>query len=233
MLEDDYMVKICSSIAVNNPSILPSYIQKAFAMGSDFVEIRFDFLNSDDIDKAIYLTEPYKKKSIYTLRPATEGGMFTGSENDRILLLKKLSSCRPMLLDVELNTLRSNDDLADFLEDQKSVILVSHHNFNETPAIDYLKAILNDIQIYSNYAKIITFSKSISDSLSILDLYDELREMNLIAFAMGDLGIISRILCTIVGNAPFTYAALDESIAPGQVPLVVLRKIYDKIKSTD
>jgi 3-dehydroquinate dehydratase I len=227
------MVKICSSIAVDNPSILPSYIQKAFDMGSDFVEIRFDFMNRVDIDRAISLVEPFKKKSIYTLRSATEGGRFIGSEIDRIILLKKLSSCMPMLLDVELNALRSNDDLADFLEDQKSMILVSHHNFNETPSIDYLKAILNEMQIYSNYAKIVTYSKTISDSLSILDLYDELSEMNLIAFAMGDLGIISRILCTIVGNAPFTYAALDESIAPGQVPLAVLRKIYDKIKPTN
>jgi 3-dehydroquinate dehydratase I len=46
---------------------------------------------------------------------------------------------------------------------------------------------------------------------------------------MGEEGIISRILCTIFGNAPFTYAALEKAISPGQLTIKQMRKLYDRI----
>jgi 3-dehydroquinate dehydratase-1 len=45
---------------------------------------------------------------------------------------------------------------------------------------------------------------------------------------MGEAGIISRILCTVFGNAPFTYAALEKAISPGQLTIKQMRKLYDR-----
>ena len=45
---------------------------------------------------------------------------------------------------------------------------------------------------------------------------------------MGEYGILSRILCTLLGS-PFTYASLVESVAPGQLTLREMRSIYAAI----
>ena len=66
------------------------------------------------------------------------------------------------------------------------------------------------------------------DTLRILDLYDEANGFNLIAFAMGEVGTLSGSV-PITGNAPFTYATLEKAIAPGQLTLEQMRKLYSRI----
>jgi 3-dehydroquinate dehydratase-1 len=46
---------------------------------------------------------------------------------------------------------------------------------------------------------------------------------------MGEPGVISRVLCTVIGNAPFTYARLGEAVAAGQLDVYEMRKILDRI----
>jgi 3-dehydroquinate dehydratase I len=134
-----------------------------------------------------------------------------------------------MLLDVELDTIKENDELADFLE--KTPILVSWHDFQQTPPSDELEDILSEMRIYSNYVKVVTTAKSVEDSLRLLELYESTTSLHPVIFAMGDAGILSRILCTIVGNAPFTYTSLDKAVAPGQLTVKQMRKLYDRIAS--
>jgi 3-dehydroquinate dehydratase-1 len=85
------------------------------------------------------------------------------------------------------------------------------------------------MKIYSNFIKIVTTAKDAQDALRLLDFYDYINGLNLIAFAMGEPGIISRILCTIYGNAPFTYASLEKPLFSGQLTIKRMRKIYDRI----
>ena len=54
-----------------------------------------------------------------------------------------------------------------------------------------------------------------------------LLKQNLIAFAMGDSGKMSRILCLYLG-APFTYVSLGKPVAPGQFSLDQIKKILNK-----
>jgi len=46
---------------------------------------------------------------------------------------------------------------------------------------------------------------------------------------MGEHGILSRLLCILYGGSPFTYASLDNPLAPGQLDIVIMKKIYDRI----
>ena len=71
-------------------SLFRSQIRKAFTLGADYVEIRFDFLKISDIEQAIRIAESIKSRAIFTLRSAREGGKFKGSENERVELLKKV-----------------------------------------------------------------------------------------------------------------------------------------------
>ena len=88
------------------------------------------------------------------------------------------------------------------------------------------------MQIYSPLLKIVTTAKSIEDSIRILSLYSSIdTHINLVAFAMGDTGVLSRVLCTVVGDAPFTYASVGAALAPGQLSIDQMKSIYEMFKS--
>jgi 3-dehydroquinate dehydratase-1 len=223
------LINICVSIAAENPENLREKINKAFSYGANYIEIRFDFLNLSDMEQTLKIAENVREKAIFTLRTSTEGGKFKGDNNDRMMWLEKLSIAKPMLVDIEYNTIKDNDDLANYLKKQKIPTLVSWHDFEKTPPKAQLTDMLKKMRIYSNHIKIVTTAINIIDALRILDLYENATESNLIAFSMGEAGIISRIMCPIIGRSPFTYAALEKSIAPGQLTIKQMRSIYDKI----
>jgi 3-dehydroquinate dehydratase-1 len=221
--------KICVSIAPNDPESILKSAEYAFGLGADYVEVRFDYLNPDQLPEALKAAEGIKDRAVFTLRSSTERGMFAGSERDRLHWLHLLAEEGPMLLDVELDTLQRNDDLADFLEKKRSPLLVSWHDFEKTPPCDMISDILSKMRIYSNYVKIVTMAHSIEDSLRLLDLYETAVGLSPIFFAMGTAGVLSRVLSTVIGNAPFTYASLEKAIAPGQLTVQQMKKLYNKM----
>lgn len=223
------MSKICVSIAAYNLEQLKRQINQAFDYGADYVEIRFDFLNLSDMDQAMSIANTVNKKAVYTLRAPDEGGQFKGSISERIAWLKKLSASKPMLLDVELYTIKYNTYLADYLKEHNISLLISWHDFEKTPPDAELTKVLYEMRTYSQNIKMVTTAQTTVDSLRLLDLYENASRLNLIAFAMGDAGVISRVLCVIIGNAPFTYASLEKAISPGQLTIKQMRKLYDRI----
>ena len=225
------MSKICVSIAARNVEQLKMQIHRAFSFGADYVEIRFDFLNLSDVDEALSIANQVNRKAVYTLRSPEQGGQFKGNTSERIACLEKLSSSMPMLLDVELDTIKSNDNLAHYLEEQNVSLLISWHDFEKTPSNAQLTRALYEMRNYSQNAKIVTTAQKTEDSLSLLELYENSLGLNLIAFAMGEAGVISRVLCVIIGSAPFTYASLEKPVSPGQLTIKQMRKLYDRINA--
>ena len=219
--------RICVSIGAKSVSELSFLISKALGL-SDFFEIRFDFLEQSDISSAIEVTEIIKSRSIFTLRTKKEHGGFKGNEKERIDILKKLFDTSPMLLDIEYNTIIENNSLNNYFKD-KANILISWHNFFNTPEDDYLESKIRDMMKFGKNIKLVTMATNISDSFRLLNLYKKFQNINLVSFGMGDFGVISRILCTIYGNSPFTYASLDKTIAPGQLSIMEMRGIYERI----
>ena len=80
---------------------------------------------------------------------------------------------------------------------------------------------------FSNYVKIVTSAKKIPDASKVLSLYGLASKTNLIAFAMGDLGRISRVLCLFLGG-PYTYVSLGKAVAPGQFSLKEIKSILQQ-----
>ena len=219
--------RICVSIGAKTIKELSSSIKKALDL-SDFLEIRFDFLEQSDLSSAIKITNLVKSRSVFTLRPLKQHGEFRGNESERIEILKKLYDVHPMLLDVEYDTIINNTSLNNYLQN-KSKVLISWHNFFNTPSDEYLEKKINDMKKFSDNIKVVTMAKNVNDSFRLLNLYEKFNNSNLITFAMGDYGIISRILCTIYGKSPFTYASLEKTIAPGQLSVKEMRRIYERI----
>jgi len=215
--------KTCVSIAEKTPYKIKKTLKIALKK-SDYVEVRFDFLKSEQIPEAIKIIKKELKQIVCTLRPKTEGGKFVGTEKERIAILKLIAEYNPFLLDVEFNTLKRNASLVKYLKSTKTNLLVSWHDFKKTPSSAELKKKIKQMSKFSSNVKIVCTAKSTDDSNRMLELYSKKGKYNLISFAMGDLGRISRILCLYLGS-PYTYVSLGKAIAPGQFSVDEVKKI--------
>ena len=215
--------RTCVTIAEKTPKKLDSVLNKAIKK-SDYAELRLDFLKPSQVPVALELASKNLNRCVCTLRPKSEGGKFTGNEKERISILKLISEYKPFLLDVEFNTLRKNKSLSNYIKKTKTAILVSWHDFKKTPPSSSLNKMLKQMKKLSTNVKIVTSAKSSNDSSRILALYNNSNKTKLIAFAMGEYGKISRILCLYLGS-PFTYVSLGKPIAPGQFSLHEVKSI--------
>lgn len=217
--------KTCVSIAENSSNKIKNNLKQALKK-SDYAEVRFDFLKTDDIPQTLENIKDDLKKVVCTLRPKSEGGKFEGSEKERVAILKLISEYNPFLLDVEFNTIKKNKELAKYLKSTKTRLLISWHDFKKTPKFSELKNKMNQMGKFSNNVKIVTTAKSAKDSTVTLQLYSQNKKNSLIAFAMGDNGRLSRILCLYLGS-PYTYVSLGKPIAPGQFSVDEVKKIIN------
>ena len=209
--------KTCVSIAEKNPKKIKRLLKNAL-LKSEYAEIRLDFVNPSEIPNVLQNIKEKISRCVCTLRPKNEGGKFSGKENERISILKLISEYNPFLLDVEFNTLKKDQKLRQYLKKSNTDILVSWHDFKKTPSMDRLNSRLTEMKKLSNFVKIVTVAKSVSDTSRILSLYNRSSKIKLIAFAMGEQAKFSRILCLHLGS-PYTYVSLGKAIAPGQFSL--------------
>ncbi len=215
--------KTCISIAEKTPDKIKKTLKIALKK-SDYAEVRFDFLKSEQVPEAIEMIKKDLSKIVCTLRPKTEGGKFSGKEKERVAILKLIAEYNPFLLDVEFNTLKRNSSFRKYLKSTKTNLLVSWHDFKKTPSSTELKKKMNQMSKFSSNVKIVCTAKSIDDSNRMLELYSKKGKISLISFAMGDFGRISRILCLYLGS-PYTYVSLGKAIAPGQFSVDEVKKI--------
>ena len=206
--------KTCISIAESSPNKIKIKLKVALKK-SDYVEVRLDFLKKEQIPKALEIIKKDLNKIVCTLRPKTEGGRFEGNEKERISIIKLISEYNPYLLDIEYNTLKKNKELVKYLKSTKTKLLVSWHDFKKTPKNTELQNKIKQMSKFSRNVKIVSTAKSTDDSTRMLELYSKKGKNNLISFAMGDAGKISRILCLYLGS-PYTYVSLGKAVAPGQ-----------------
>ena len=216
--------KTCASVAEKTPKKLKQTLTKALKK-SDYAEIRFDFLNPNLVPDVLQQIKKDLRKCVCTLRPVFEGGNFSGSEKNRISILKLIAEYNPFLLDIEFNTLRKNKMLQRYLKSTGTDILVSWHSFKHTPNISVMQKKLSEMKKFSKNVKMVTMAKTISDGSRILSLYKNSKGVKLIAFSMGNFGRMSRLLCLLLGS-PYTYVSLGKAVAPGQFSVDEIKSIF-------
>ena len=215
--------KTCISIAEKTPDKIKRTLKIALKK-SEYAEVRFDFLEIEQIPDVLEIIKEDLNRIVCTLRPKTEGGRFYGNEKERIAILKLIAEYNPFLLDIEFNTLKKNESLKKYLNSTKTRILVSWHDFKKTPKSAELVKKMNQMKRISTNVKIVSTARSTEDSTRMLELYSKKGKTNLISFAMGDFGRISRILCLHLGS-PYTYVSLGKAIASGQFSVDEIKKI--------
>ncbi len=215
--------RTCVSIAEQTPAKTKKILKVAL-LKSDFAEVRLDFLKIEQIPEVLEMVKKDLSRIVCTLRPKNEGGVFHGNEKERIAIIKLIAEYNPFLLDIEFNTLKRNPALAKYLKSTKTKLLVSWHDFKKTPSSAELKKKMAQMSKFSSNVKIVSTAKTTDDSARMLELYSKRGKNNLISFAMGDYGRISRILCLYLGS-PYTYVSLGKAIAPGQFSVDEVKRI--------
>ncbi len=193
--------------------------------GADVVELRLDYISGLCEDDLKRMMDAVNASTIVTVRRKVDGGNFSGTEKERMKLL--LAACKfgADYVDVELDV-----DFGVFKHAGAKVIC-SYHNFNQTPPVEDLLAILDACVLKKpDVVKIVTMAKKYSDNVVILDFLEKAgKDVKVVSFCMGDKGKLSRVLCTRFGSF-FTFAALEggKESAPGQVDVGVMKE-FEKV----
>lgn len=221
------MIKICASITEIETKGFSKSALRAFDLGANFLEIRFDYIESRRFSEALAVVRPFKAQCIYTLRRNSQGGKFDSSELQRLSYLKELANELPMMVDVEYETLQESPEIGTFIKSLEIPLLLSWHDFRSTPPEKKLLELLGQMSSLSNNNKLVTMANSLEDTLRVLNLYESVdKSVKLVAFCMGDIGLISRVLCALQVNCPFTYATIDRPVAPGQCTIEQMKKLH-------
>lgn len=211
--------KICAVITSENAVAASADILDA----ADLIELRIDLVGKNWRSIAKSLKKPW----IATNRTINEGGSWQGSEEDRVKELLLALELKASIIDIELSTL--NLEKITPLIKKKAKCLISYHNFTETPPYEELKSIVKkQISAGADICKVVTKANTFEDNATVLKLIKEAQNQEITAFAMGDKGLASRILCALTGGA-FTYTSIEDGAesAPGQITVKQLKSLYE------
>ena len=192
----------------------------------ELFEVRIDLIGEGWPELAKQLKQPW----IACTRSTEEGGKWTRDETEGIEELIKATELGADIVDIELRT----RDLAKAIPliKKRAKCLVSFHEIEKTPPLNELKAIVQkELEAGADICKVITTAQSFEDNLTTLQLLTAFPKIRIVSFAMGPLGLTSRVLCPLVGGE-FTYASIGEGLesAPGQITVRHLRRIYEMVK---
>jgi 3-dehydroquinate dehydratase / shikimate dehydrogenase len=213
---------ICVTIGRGRHSSLAEEWTAAAEAGVELVELRIDCLRRDPDLKRILAKRP--TPMVFTIRRGADGGLWRGSEEKRMALIREAIALGVDYIDLEM-------DIAPKIRRfGKTKRIVSYHNFRGTPGE------LQDLaeqcdEMDADVVKVATLAESVADASRVLELGRK-STVPTIPIAMGDIGVFTRILGRKFGG-PFTYAGFNPErvFAPGMPLWSDLQHdyVYDKI----
>jgi 3-dehydroquinate dehydratase/shikimate dehydrogenase len=186
---------------------------------ADIIELRLDCLEDLDFEIETFVSK-LSHPIILTLRPAEQGGYrVLGRPEREAFWAKKFKA--DLLCDIEA-------DLVATSSFDWPHVIVSHHDFHGVP--DDLEQLYERLAATpARIVKIAVSADQITDCIGVFHLLDRAsnEQRELIAIAMGNAGIATRILGPSRG-AYLTYGSLEDesATAPGQVNARQMRSVY-------
>ncbi len=218
--------KICAVITEESVAGARRAILRA-ADEADIIEVRLDYLRDFDFTRFENLRALLDENSlpvILTCRAFEEGGQQKIDNSLRLPLLVEGAKKFADYCDIEA----AHYNEAVKLSPDLTKLIVSYHNFEETPAnlseiYERLKALPAAIH------KISTLANCLTDTLATFQILERSEKdgRTMIAIAMNSTGTITRLLGTSRGSF-LTYGSLSDgkTSAPGQFSCRELRDIY-------
>lgn len=212
---------ICS-LTADNVAHMRRELAEAVRAGATAVELRLDYLRplpSPAYLKTLLAGCPVP--SIATCRPVRQGGLYDGPEDQRLKVLQAAAEAGATWLDIELDVPQRGTAFA-----KGPLLLRSYHDFQGVPRD--LDAIRGSLEAVDSAAtkKVAFAARGPEDALKAMDFLRASRQPA-IALAMGEAGVLSRILARKFG-AMGTFAALrpGSESAPGQPTIEEFKNLY-------
>ena len=195
------------------------------ASEADMLEVRLDLVEGDPLEVMRSIRSATNSPLIATNRWRAEGGLFRGTEKERIDLLCQASEYADFV-DIELRA-ELKDELMGRID---KPAIVSYHDFTRMPSPEELRSTLFEIsETGASIAKIAVTPGFLGDNLTLLEL---LLKANtpLCVIAMGELGRHMRAIAPIYGSV-LTYGYVSEATAPGQMTVSELKQMQTLLGS--
>jgi len=190
------------------------------------VELRLDYLKAGrERNRFLDWLERAQPRAtlIATCRRTLAGGRFSGDRLAQLGVLQRAQEAsRCSWVDLEMESARERPRSWRRRTFGDSKVLISYHNFRETPPRLAARAAHLE-SLGADAIKVATQCRSIADSLRVLALAKGRR--NVIAVPMGEVGLPARVLALRAGSA-LSYAAAGVGTAPGQPTLEEMKKRY-------
>lgn len=230
---DSPTVHIVASVVERTPTGALEAVKRGCSSGADIVELRLDFLHEPfnhvhELVRSAQAIAPV----IATVRASWEGGVFSGTEEERMQLLSTAASAGASYIDCELD---ASERLWHILPDDARAdvsVVLSWHEFDRVPSIEELNAAYNRaVDAGADVVKLAATAARIED---ISCLWSALQYQHsagnavpIVALAMGEAGLVTRLLAGKLGSV-FTFGSVDSGseAAPGQVTVGELRSLY-------
>lgn len=203
--------------------------ENEFRDSADVIEFRID-KTEDPLDQlAEYDGE---LPLIATNRTRWFGGKASDTGRlDTLFAASRFDSVK--FVDIEIETARAGDWVVKEFRDNGVDLIISHHDFDATPELDVLEAIIEQCASYGDIAKVATFPQTRTDPLTLLEAIHAATERGIDAagISMGELGSHTRAIGHLYGSK-LGYAPLgsdDTDYAPGQIPIDTLASLIDEI----
>ena len=201
---------------------------RARDQGADLLEWRLDVTRDPEVETVLPQSP---LPVIATVRSVEQGGHFSGTRQEQLRLLIRAATSGSSYVDWEF---RPGEPLPDELSVMRQRVILSYHDFEQTPADGELESLFDQMAASNTgVVKVVTLAKRMEDNISLLNLIGRGRKrgIEVVAFCLGPLGRISRLACLLMGGA-FTYAALESGAeaAPGQLTLARMSQILELLK---
>ena len=227
----DGQLLICTPLVGVSEEAVLGELAGILPQNPDVIEWRADFFAGvADADSVIHIARKITGMAgeipvIFTLRSVREGGHSPGLDDGEAIELQA-DICRETdveYVDCELS--HDNDHilyLRQAAQESATKVIGSYHNFGETPCNETLMAKLAEAETRGlDIAKIAVMPQSLDDVLRLLSVTLAAKgrlKVPLISIAMGEYGVITRIVSGLFGSS-LTFAAGQGSSAPGQLPI--------------
>ena len=214
--------QICISIQPKTAPEALKLIDRAEKASADLIEIRLDAMQKPE--NLVGLAKHGEIPKIATNKLVRHHGGFKGTEFEQKRILLNAAKDGFEYIDIEL----SASNLREFtteVSEYGSKPIVSFHDYNHSLELAKLNNVLEqEISSGADVCKIVTTARRIEDNLTLLNFTEAAcKRANIVCFAMGDYGKISRLLSPLFGCF-FTFAALESGgeTAPGQMTILAL-----------
>jgi len=227
---------VCIPLVGKTPGALRQVASAIPSIAPDIIELRvdaWDFI--EDTESSISMIEEVRETIgelpvILTCRGDWEGGFKKVSDEAKFRLYDEaVRRALVDFIDVELaygeqkvGQIRKN------LVNTSVYLIVSSHNFKETPSRDEIyTTLVSQINAGAHVAKFAAMPNGEEDVLSLMSATLAIRrdypDIPLITMSMGAIGSVSRIVGGSFGS-DLTFAVGSKVSAPGQIPITELRQ---------